>query len=365
VRYDVVIAGGGPAGAAAAITLARDGWQVLLCEAEPDREFQVGEGLLPSARSLLSDLGVVDRVLAGSHRVSHGTVAAWGSESLTHTDFLFNLQGEGLLLDRVQFDRELRRAAADAGAEVRTLRLRSLDEGQMSCRFVVDAGGRSAVLSRRLGAIRRQADHLIAFHLCLSSDGGSDELASVLVESEEAGWWYTALLPSRRRLVVFLTDADLADRLTLLNAAGFMSRLRQTLHIGPLIARHAYEPATEVRGTDASSGRLDCAAGDHWLAVGDAAQSFDPLSSKGIANALYTGIHGARTVAAALRGDIQALTRYDDHLAEIFRVYCGQATDVYRQEQRWPAAPFWRRRQWPQAGDVDRGPAASNVRTNA
>jgi flavin-dependent dehydrogenase len=304
-------------------------------------------------------------VLAGSHRVSYGTVSAWGSESLTHTDFLFNLQGEGLLLDRAQFDRALRCSAEEAGAEVRTLRLRSLDDGQVSCRFVIDAGGRSAMLSRRLGAIRRQTDRLIAFHMCLSSDCESDQLGSLLVESVDAGWWYTALLPSRRRLVVFLTDADLADRLALLNAAGFFSLLKQTLHIGPLIELHGYEPATDVRGTDASSGRLDCAAGDHWLAVGDAAQSFDPLSSKGIANALYTGVHGARAVAAALRGDSEAMIRYDRHLSEIFRVYCGHATDVYRQELRWRDSVFWQRRQQPQAGDAARGPAASNVSTNA
>jgi flavin-dependent dehydrogenase len=112
-----------------------------------------------------------------------------------------------------------------------------------------------------------------------------------------------------------------------------------------VIERFDYEPATRTRAADASSGQLQAAVGENWIAIGDAAQSFDPLSSKGIANALYTGIHGAGAVAAALRGDSEAVARYAGHLTEIFRVYCEHAVDVYRLERRWPAAPFWQRRQ--------------------
>jgi flavin-dependent dehydrogenase len=361
VRYDVAIAGGGPAGAAAAITLARDGWRVLLAEAEPDRDFQVGEGLAPAARSLLTQLGVLDRVLAGGHRRSHGTVSAWGSDTLSHYDYLFNPQGDGLLLDRVKFDRVLRDAAQEAGADLQ-LGVRLTTTQPSGC-FLIDAGGRSAVLSRRLGGVRLPSDRLVAFHMCLEGRQ-TDHLASILVESVENGWWYSSLLPSHRRLVVFLTDADQVDRSVVLTRSGLWSLLLQTHHIGDLIKRSGDVPATDVRATDASSGRLAAVGGDNWLAVGDAAQSFDPLSAKGIANALYTGIRGGEAVAATLQGDTTAIRNYDVHLSEIFRHYREHQAAAYRQEMRWRDAPFWQRRHEPQVSGAVRGPATTSASTN-
>ena len=75
--YDAAIAGGGPAGAAAAIVLARAGLRVLLADAGNARsprhgKYKIGEGLPPSARHLLRDLGVHERVLADGHRPCHG-----------------------------------------------------------------------------------------------------------------------------------------------------------------------------------------------------------------------------------------------------------------------------------------------------
>lgn len=342
--YDVAIAGGGPAGSAAAITLARDGWRVRLVDAEPRRDFHVGEGLPPSARSLLTELRILDRVAADGHRASHGTMAAWGSDNVSCNDFLFSLYGDGLLLDRVRFDRSLRDAARAAGVDVREGE-RMVLHGEPSCRMLIDAGGRSAVLSRRLGAVRHQTDRLLAFHMCLACGHEEDQLSSILVEAVRDGWWYTALLPSGQRLVVFLSDSDLIDRPALLRRSGLWSQLQRTHHTAALIARHGYEPITPVRATDASSGRLTRATGRQWLAVGDAALSFDPLSSKGIANALYTGIRGGQAVAATLRGDADALPRYDDHLSKIFSTYQVQLAATYRLETRWRLAPFWRRRQ--------------------
>lgn len=64
-----VIAGGGIAGAAAALALARDGWRVTLCEAAPGFG-EVGAGLQvsPNAARVLRWLGVLDAVAARAFR---------------------------------------------------------------------------------------------------------------------------------------------------------------------------------------------------------------------------------------------------------------------------------------------------------
>lgn len=361
--YDVAIAGGGPAGAAAAITLARAGLRVLLADATAVRSFRVGEGLPPAARSLLDDLGVLDSIVADGHRISHGTISSWGAAGQQAKDFVFQLDGQGLQLDRVRFDATLRRAAAEVGVEVQDsarlvladasvasaadlgghcLHLRTPSaERSIYCRWLIDAGGAPAVLSRRLGATRRQADALLAFHMRLASDHGSDHSGSTLIEAVADGWWYSVLLPCGERLAAFLGEPDAAARRVLLSRDGLWAKLGETMELRRHCAAHGFRPLTQPAGADAASGRLDQFTGRNWIATGDAALSFDPLSSKGICNALYTGLRGGQAVLAALGGDSAAIVHYASHLTEIYRVYLLQLIQMYAAESRWRDQRFW------------------------
>src|SRR5207245_744542 len=60
----------------------------------------------------------------------------------------------------------------------------------------------------------------------------------------------------------------------------------------------------------ANSSRLDRLAGKNWLAVGDAAMAFDPLSSQGVYNALMSGLLAAQATECSLAGDHRELYRY-------------------------------------------------------
>ncbi|RNF83311.1 NAD(P)/FAD-dependent oxidoreductase [Montanilutibacter psychrotolerans] len=363
--FDVAIAGGGPAGAAAAIVLARAGMRVLLADSGCERAFRIGENLPPSARSLLHELGVLDRVLADGHRPSHGTLAFWGEDAPHASDFLFQLHGHGLQLDRARFDGLLRLAAHDAGAEVvesarlhldartdagaqptQRLRLRPIDDDmrEVETRWLIDASGRAATLARRLGALRRQHGRLLAFYLRMRSENGSDQDGRTCVEAVEDGWWYSVLLPGGERVAAFLSDADLVDSRALLDGNGVWVKLQQTRRLRELFAEQGYRPSGRARGADASSTELDHAAGDRWLAVGDAAGAFDPLSAKGISNALYTGLKGAQALIAHDGGDLEAPTRYAEHLHDIHRVHLGQLRSFYATQPRWAHMPFWERR---------------------
>ncbi len=372
--YDVAIAGGGPAGAAAAIVLARAGCRVLLADAGGSHRpgaasFKVGEGLPPSARHLLRELGALDRVLADGHRTSHGTLAFWGSDAPHANDFMFQLHGEGLQLDRRRFDASLLALAQNAGADivrdaklslaaqaedagVHRLSIRSnetvalVESRIIESRWLIDASGRPATLARALGATRIQHDALLAFHMRLAADDDSDQDGRTWVEAVDNGWWYSVLLPSQERLVAFLCDADLIDRRPLLTRVGLWAALARAPRLFAHCHEHGYVPSSQPRGADACSSHLDRAASDahRWLAVGDAALAFDPLSSKGISNALYTGLRGAQAIIECGNGNAGALSRYADHLLDIHRVYREQLVAFYGMEQRWPASDFWKRR---------------------
>lgn len=359
-RYDVAIIGGGPAGSATAITLGRLGWRVLLADSAPAGRFRVGEGFPPAARSLLNDLGLLEGFLAAGHRTSHGNVSLWGSDEPHMDDFIFHTHGQGYQLDRAAFDSQLRAAARQVGVSVREstrlsqtadedgFHLRLAHDGYehlAHSRWLIDAGGRPAVFARQQGAQRRENDRLVAFYLLLHSSQGTDQDGRTLVEAVESGWWYSVLLPSGERLVTYLSDLDLLDRQRLLNSEGLWQQLAQTRLLSPLCQTHGYRPGTSVHGMDASSGRLSVFHGSRWAAVGDAALSFDPLSSQGIATALYCGQYCARAVHDALQGDPEALAGYADLLTRIYTAYLDNRQQFYGMERRWGESTFWNRRQ--------------------
>lgn len=367
-RREVVIAGGGPAGAAAAIALARAGRDVLLVAGSDDAGFKIGEGLPPNARALLRELGLLERTLADGHRASPGTCAFWGSATAHANDFLFQLHGHGLQLDRSRFDAMLRDAAAQAGAEVLPdARVRIMAPGDATrphrlalrpveaqthaeiestdADWLIDATGRAASLARALGARRIAHDAQIAFHQRLRSERGDDHDGRTWVEAVEDGWWYSVLLPSRERMVAFLTDADLCDHRRLLDGDGLWRALADAPALHALCTAHGYAPASRALGADASGCHLDRAASERWLAVGDAALAFDPLSSKGISNAMYTGLRAADALLRHERGDLGVIDGYARHLLDIHRVHREQLRAFHAMETRWPEAPYWSRRQ--------------------
>ena len=81
-------------------------------------------------------------------------------------------------------------------------------------------------------------------------------------------------------------------------------------------------------------------AGPGWLAVGDAACAHDPLSSRGLHDALTGGIAAAEAIAH------NTISAYAEQVAADYRAYLTDLDWYYRQETRFPDSPFWRARQY-------------------
>ncbi|KJE25129.1 flavin-dependent dehydrogenase [Frankia torreyi] len=374
-RYDVAVVGGGPAGAATALTLARAGRRVLLLAApagrhgpQPAGRHGSGETLPPVGRTILRDLGLWTTFQAEGHLPCPGTNAAWGSAGLQGVDHVFDPHGHGWHLDRASFDSMMRDHAARAGADVRTAVVRHLartaggwrirpdrpaadDDGvtqgaaapepsaEVAASWLVDATGRRALLARSR-AVRHRYDRLIATSILLEPVPGDTD-ARTLVEARPGGWWYTSLVTTGQRAVAFFTDVDLVPP-ALQTAGGFLAAAQHTHHL-----RHRADPdraATSPRLSPAAGRYLDPPIGAAWLAVGDAALAVDPLSSQGILNALHSGFRAGLTIAEDLAGNSRALQAYRSFIDRVTATYLRNSTEVYRQERRWTESTFWRRR---------------------
>jgi flavin-dependent dehydrogenase len=331
---------------------------VAIVEASTSEEPRVGETLPPPARGMLQHLGVWEAFQRQGHRESHGTSAVWGAAEPRDNDFLFAARGIGWHLDRTAFDAMLAAEAERLGvARIRPARLaEAIREGiqekagwrlrlsghqDLTARFVVDATGASAAFARRQGARFLAADRLTGFARFFDEPAGGDP--RTLVEAFADGWWYTAGLPGGRRIAACLTDADLARRLRLREADAWSRLLDATDRVRESLRGASPSGPVLVRATP--SRRLDPAAGDDWLAVGDAAAVFDPLSSSGILKALRSGIFAGYAIGDLLtEGDVRGLERYRRLGREEFASYSALRSRHYAAEGRWPESEFWRRR---------------------
>ena len=358
-RTDVAIIGGGPAGTATAVALTRAGLRVILIEVSAYDAFRIGETVPPDLQSALHALGAWGSFEQDVHLPSRGVASAWGSTELAFDDALFSPQGGGWHLDRVRFDTSLAREAERGGAEIWTgTRLANfirIDGDQWSltvynhngvrqlqASFLVDATGRSATVARRCGAKKIYCDRLVAVYALFGSYGDTQAGLHTLVEATERGWWYASRLPGNQAVVSFLSDSDLVRRYALHRPNPWCELLNRSLHIRDFLAgaSRCSEPAIR----SAASHCLDSGVGEGWLAVGDAASAFDPLSSAGIVLALQSGLEGATVLTHHWSGDRLALSHYDQRIHLRFAHYLAARHFYYALETRWPESEFWQRR---------------------
>jgi flavin-dependent dehydrogenase len=348
VDYSVVVVGGGPAGALAALKLARSGARVLLLTREPSPRAQAAEILSPEGREILERETLWHQIPLDLTWPCPAMAAAWEGPDLVWTSFAQAPSGCAWHIDRPRFDAWMigRLEAESIPVETGTVDAVQKDAGgwriefragnthhSTSSRFLILATGRSS-RTIRLGT-RRPIDRLCL--VATTTDRDPINPDALIVEATADGWWYSAPLLDGRLFAAWMTDFSLVQD------GGYAQAAAASLSQTAVHARRVGDARlTTIIG--AATWTMTPAAGVGWMAVGDAALARDPISGDGLASALRSACHGADVVAAALAGDTSvwaAAAGYTDAVASRYR---RQRLDLYRVAQkRWPTSAFWRR----------------------
>jgi menaquinone-9 beta-reductase len=329
---DVLVVGAGPAGSAAAITLARAGLAVVLAEQHAfPRDKVCGDGLIPDAHQALRRLGVLDEVLAQAH--ASGFVGCTGPRGGR-----IDVPGELAVLPRQQLDLIVCRAAVAAGARMfAPLRfVAPLEAGgvvvgarlqrgdtlrELRARWVLLATGAVPQALLASGMALRQTPSGVALRGYVKNDAMVGRIGTLEIV------WHRALRPGYGWIFpcpggVFNIGVGIADSHTERRGNQLVKRaanLRQVMDDFQRV--HAPARALMADGSllaPMKGAPLRCTLeGARYsrpglLVTGEAAGSTYSFTGEGIGKALETGIHAAEAVlAGAALPDADARVRAD------------------------------------------------------
>ena len=330
--FDFAVAGGGPAGSSAAISLGQRGHSVVLFERETFPRFHIGESLLSTANDAYTALGLTKQIEAACFPNK------WGARLFTHdgqsgryvdfTDVREVTKPQTYQVCREEFDRILLDRARDVGVDVREgwnvgacefaadaaiLDVASRSDAattRVRVRALVDATGRGGLIARKFNLRTdepRLANIAVFSHYTkVPRLEGSRPDDIRLIARSDAGWFWLIPISKELTSVGVVLPLRLYRRLAKdLPEETLNSAIADT----PLIAELMRDARREwpVRVEKDFSYSASAYAGDRWILAGDAGFFLDPVFSTGVSVAMESGIEAAAELHRALmRNDFSA-----------------------------------------------------------
>ncbi len=327
--YDVIIAGGGPAGSSTANFLRQRGRSVLLLEKEKFPRFHIGESLLPFSNEIWSELGVLDDLKAhmmhkpGAHFVNEetGVEFTYYFKDAIRGDYPHAFQVKRAIFDKLLLDR-----ARVVGAEVReSTRVRDVriatngvtvdfvgpsGSGSATAPLFVDASGRDALLARREDL--KVPDELVTTNVAVFAQfegverAEGPDVGNIVIGLFPHGWWWNIHFADGDSSVGLVLEKEFTKG----HRGGTPEEIMQSAisELPGLRRRLSHAKPRIAIGSEANwSYRSRRFCGDRRLLVGDAAAFVDPLFSTGVLFATQGAKFAAAHIDAALSdGDFSA-----------------------------------------------------------
>ncbi|WP_420573897.1 NAD(P)/FAD-dependent oxidoreductase [Kordia sp.] len=356
MKKEVIIIGNGIAGITLAVLLLRKGISfALLHRKEEKQAFALGETLPPSAMPLLEQLKLLTVFEENAYRKTYGYHSMWGNSRVTDINFYHqNPYKNGLKINKHQTLEKMRDMIRDnmisysKGFELiheshgNTVVLAKNDGVKMvQGQILVDATGRNRAVLQKLNIESTVYDELVALSCHLPKIEHPKLTHEVYVESFKEGWGIVSALNETENICTIYTHKGHEILSKLKDVSNWKSVLSETVYLKDFLVE---DDNIKFKGGNANSSIAPQVAGNNWLALGDAAMSFDPLSSHGITNAIYTAAKALEAIDKKLtEADPDVFIEYNETMKTIFQQYLQSKNNLYRQETRWKDSDFWKR----------------------
>ncbi len=335
---EVIIIGGGPAGAVLGNYLGRSGIDHFIIDKTHHPRSHVGESLSYAANRILDEIDFLP-VMERERFIVKGGVSwtSWYDDVQTDWD-LRGLGGHTYQVDRARFDDLLLKQAYAhgtrmfSGALVERINFNRHGKATgvtvkiggariaLKCRLVVDASGQDGILGRQLKLQKRRTNSPeLALHSWFNGvDRGKSSTANfthIHLLRLGRGWAWQIPIDDEITSVGVVTDREHFVK----SGEDVNQFFQWSTGLNPTLAARM-KNATQLRefrmdGTN--NYIMDRFAGDGWLLLGDAAFFLDPVFSSGISAAIHSAKFAAEVIFQALAtGDIseESLARYDEML---------------------------------------------------
>lgn len=319
-------------------------------------KFVIGESISPDTKNTFVHLGISSAFLKEKHLPCYGVCSYWGDDKRGFNDTVLSPFGHGWHLDRRRFNLFLSSQATIKGTTLRTnasFKKSTISEDGnhlitysengnevvVKAEFVIDATGPKSIFAKQQGSTSQDGEPLI----CLGRRfkiNEEDKISSLTrIEATENGWWYGAKLPNDEILVAFYTTPEHVKQSKLQLADIWMESLNETVSIKNGVHKeNAID--SKIKGYGVSSFCLNKITGENWMAIGDAASAYDPITSRGIFKSMTDAIYAAELISKKLKNNTP-VKPFETYVQSKYKAYLAERAHYYSNEQRWQNAPFW------------------------
>lgn len=350
---DVIIAGRGIAAMVLSLLLKQKNIpHVVLGRQGRPKDFALAETLPPSALPLLKTMGLLPLFENTAIQKTYGYHSMWGTNKVTDTNFFFHRPYQyGLKIDKQAILSALSTQQKDHihtysdilvinnsadGIEL-TLKQENKTE-TIQGKILIDATGRNRVILEKLNVPSLHFDNMMAFSCHIPLQKHPAIKHPVFIESFEQGWGIVSILNETQSVFSLFTNKVNPGWQEFRKYENWSKILANTTLLKDFALPY---DAINAKGCLSNSSKAQTITGHNWLAIGDAALAFDPLSSHGITNSLYTTQTAASCIEKHLNKNTEAMHEYAQNLNEIFDQYLKTKNLLYTNERRWPKSPFW------------------------
>ena len=328
---DVLVIGGGPAGATVAPLLAGRGYRVVVLEKAHHPRFHIGESLLPANMPLFDQLGVGDQIRAiGMEKWGAEFVSPWHehTQMFEFGDAWDKSQPMAYQVRRSEFDEILIRNAERKGVNVfegckatavdflpnreGAVVTAERDDGEhlrWRARFVVDASGRDTFLASRMQIKQRNPKHNSAAvygHFRDVQRHTGQTAGNISIFWFDHGWFWLIPLADGVTSVGMVTwPYHMKTR----GERSLIAFLNDNIQQCPALAARMAD-AVRVSDVEATGNYAYSASrnhGDNYVLLGDAYAFIDPVFSSGVLLAMQSGFLAAEAIDQCLTNPARAL----------------------------------------------------------